>query len=898
MLTRYSSRLARLDRAFLCDKLKGAKRYRRIAGYFRSSMFEIADEALDGIEHIQIVCNSEVDPHDIKVSRAAREQALKAQWNQVSVEIESLLYRERYRKLYELLMRGTVEVRVVPRDVCAFVHGKAGVIELSDGSKTCFMGSVNETREGWQDHYELLWEDSSAEGVQWVEDEFEYLWQRGYELPSVIIEEIQRVHERIEISIEQCTPEHLPAAAMAEAPIYRGGEQLQPWQRAFVSIFLQHRENYGKARLLLADEVGVGKTLSLATSALVASLLGDGAVLILCPATLTQQWQVELFDKLGVPSAVWLSQKKAWLDHHGHVIKTRGAEDVVRCPYQIGIVSTGLIVQSTAESQHLLQRKYGTLIVDEAHRARRTGGYGKNSGEPNKLLSFIKQAANRSRHVLLGTATPIQTEVSELWDLLEVLNQGANHVLGRMGSVWKRHEDALKIITGQDCPTEESRYWDLMRNPLPPKTDDAIFDSIRVDLRIADDAHFTDQPVTTLDDFTREDLADKVLSRKDDLAFFQRQNPIVNHTVLRKRATLEEMGLLEKIAVDVHPSRNREKYFFEGMGLSTNHLFDSAYQAANDFTDLVKKRTKAAGFMKNLMLQRICSSFESGRSTAALLLEKGVLEDEDYSLAFSRLDSFTDNERYHLKTIVDLLSRPEARDPKYEAVLHYLTEERWLDLGCIVFSQYYDTANWIAKQLAAKLPGERIALYSGADRSGFYHQGIFGTVAREEIKQAVKDKTVRLVIATDAACEGLNLQTLGTLINVDLPWNPSRLEQRIGRIQRFGQARRSVDMLNLVYHETRDEAVFAKLSERMKDKYNIFGSLPDVIEDDWMPNSRNTLIKRNVPTPLICVMDQPSNPLMIAGNSALRYFREKIFWIDFQTLGNIASRIEVLMHLV
>jgi superfamily II DNA/RNA helicase len=166
--------------------------------------------------------------------------------------------------------------------------------------------------------------------------------------------------------------------------------------------------------------------------------------------------------------------------------------------------------------------------------------------------------------------------------------------------------------------------------------------------------------------------------------------------------------------------------------------------------------------------------------------------------------------------------------------LHYLREENWLSLGCIVFSQYYDTANWIAKKLATELPGERIALYTGADRSGFYYDGTFGSVPREDIKQAVKDRAVRLVIATDAACEGLNLQTLGTLINVDLPWNPSRLEQRIGRIQRFGQARQSVDMLNLVYHETRDEAVFTKLSKRMHDKFNIFGSLPDVIEDDWI----------------------------------------------------------------
>ena len=80
----------------------------------------------------------------------------------------------------------------------------------------------------------------------------------------------------------------------------------------------------------------------------------------------------------------------------------------------------------------------------------------------------------------------------------------------------------------------------------------------------------------------------------------------------------------------------------------------------------------------------------------------------------------------------------------------------------------------------------------------------------------------------------MNLQTLGTLINVDLPWNPSRLEQRLGRIKRIGQARPSVDMLDLVYAGTRDEKVYQALSARMKDTYDLFGSLPDTIDDAWI----------------------------------------------------------------
>ena len=304
-----------------------------------------------------------------------------------------------------------------------FLHGKAGVIETADGGKTSFLGSINETRSAFAKNYEILWEDDSPDGVSWVEEEFAALWKDGLPLPDAILEEVERIANRVEVRFEEVDVADLPAAALAEAPIYRGGQALQPWQRAFVAIFMEHRERYGSARLLLADEVGVGKTLSLAASAML-SPLNDGPVLILCPSTLTLQWQVELKDKLGIPSAVW-TNKKAWLDHRGHEIRTRSTSDVARCPFQIGIVSTGLIFYQAPECQALLDRKggFGTLILDEAHRARRNGGMGQNAGEPNNLLSFMQQAAKVSKNVILGTATPIQTATEELWNLLDILGQ-------------------------------------------------------------------------------------------------------------------------------------------------------------------------------------------------------------------------------------------------------------------------------------------------------------------------------------------------------------------------------------------------------------------------------------------------------------------------------------------
>ena len=85
---------------------------------------------------------------------------------------------------------------------------------------------------------------------------------------------------------------------------------------------------------------------------------------------------------------------------------------------------------------------------------------------------------------------------------------------------------------------------------------------------------------------------------------------------------------------------------------------------------------------------------------------------------------------------------------------------------------------------------------------------------------------LRLLLGTDAASEGLNLQRLGTLINLDLPWNPSRLEQRKGRIQRIGQTRSQVDVYNMRYANSVEDRVRQLLSERLESISRLFGQLP------------------------------------------------------------------------
>ena len=93
---------------------------------------------------------------------------------------------------------------------------------------------------------------------------------------------------------------------------------------------------------------------------------------------------------------------------------------------------------------------------------------------------------------------------------------------------------------------------------------------------------------------------------------------------------------------------------------------------------------------------------------------------------------------------------------------------------------------------------------------------------------------LRLVIGTDAASEGLNLQRLGSLINLDLPWNPTRLEQRKGRIQRIGQLRPEVLIYNMRYRGSVEDRVHQLLSERLVNIRNMFGQIPDTLEDVWV----------------------------------------------------------------
>ena len=837
-IQRFSSRRHDLSKDFLAKRLYNARAYDRIAGYFRSSLLSLVGDTLDTINGpIRVVCNSDLDIQDIETAQAAK-NAMRQEWCASQPEIRYMTNKPQLMHLYNLLSTGRMKVKVLPQQTFGLEHGKAGVITLADGQKTSFMGSANESLTGWHVNYELLWEDVSAEAVQWVQEEFDYLWNHktAVWLSDFIIEDIERIANRTvvpTVAIWREEPE--AASAIIETPVYRREYGLWEHQKYFVDkAFKAHLGPYG-ARFVLADMVGLGKTIQLALSAMLMALSGDKPILIIVPKSLVSQWQTEMKDLLDMPSAVW--NGKQWVDENEVEYPIIGAKGIKDCPRRVGIVSQSLITSKSDISTMLKEMTYECIIVDEAHRARRknlVSGEESEQAIPNNLLAFINEISFKAKSILLATATPVQMYPIEAWDLLNVLAYGNSFILGNEYSQWRKPGAALPVVMGKEVlPNDDSGLWGWIRNPLPPSSEGRDFANIRDTLKMEDNI-----AVARGDMWSKLKESDKLRIRRQGRDFGVEHNPFIRHIVRRTREYLENtidpetgMPYLKPVKVELMGESKEDAIRLPG-------YLQAAYTCAEEFCDLLSERVNSSGFLKTLLLRRVGSTIQAGKLTALKMLGgwQDIEEDEDVEghPDGDKLQYLTEAERTKLQTFVDLLDANQERDPKYSVVLKLLMVEKWLEKGCIIFSQYYDSTWWLANQLTKELPDEPIAIYAGGQKSGIVENGEYKKVDRENIKQMVRHGEIRLLLGTDAASEGLNLQRLGSLINLDLPWNPTRLEQRKGRIQRIGQLQDTVYIYNMRYSDSVEDRVHELLSRRLESIYQLFGQLPDVLKDVWI----------------------------------------------------------------
>jgi len=562
-LQRFSSRRQRLFDAFLGKRLPGAAGYERIAGYFQSSLLALAAEEFKAIPKVRIVCNMEVNPADVHAVRQAvgprqtelQNALLRMVWNSGDfphlVDVYGEKAKERLRVLQELV-RGdpatgrSFEIRIVPDCEFGFVHGKAGVFRYPDGRATAFIGSANDSQRAWMDNYELVWEDDAPESVVWVQEEFDALWERGFPISEFIVKQIGRLGKRTvieHVGAWQKKPEI--SAVLAEVPTCTELFGFWEHQKYFIKkAFDEHRRYEGMpgrgARYLLADGVGLGKTLQLGGLAKLIGTLDKEPVLIVVPKAVVNQWQEEMMDKLAAPSAQWTG--RGWLTERGE-FHPATEENVVNCPRKIAIVPTSVVLSARRSklngklAEDLLKKRFSCVLWDEAHKIRRS-----NLREPqvwqaaqrNLLYDWALKLAERTRSMVLATATPVQLHPIELWDMLAVLSVGNPHVIGSDLSRWRDATGPLMfdILAGRVRVEKAYDKWEWWKDPLPREEDHDVFRLVRNTLGISETGDVaSNADFDEIDDFDKEEL------ERIDL---RELNPFTIRVIKRSRARLEK----------------------------------------------------------------------------------------------------------------------------------------------------------------------------------------------------------------------------------------------------------------------------------------------------------------------------------------------------------------------
>ena len=274
----------------------------------------------------------------------------------------------------------------------------------------------------------------------------------------------------------------------------------------------------------------------------------------------------------------------------------------------------------------------------------------------------------------------------------------------------------------------------------------------------------------------------------------------------------------------------------------------AVYDALGDYIDqtynnATPDKRPAVGFILTIYQRRLASSFYALQHTLnKRLANMGGFTEEDVSqdetveevmdaedVAAMARETLVEEERAAvrdlLKKIAKIGANTKARTLKSELEIASVDG---FD-SAIIFTQYTDTMDYVKEYLAAEFPGEIIGCYSGdggqvRDKAGFWSE-----CTKEQIKQRLKSKGIRFLVCTDAAAEGLNFQFCGVVVNYDLPWNPMKVEQRIGRIDRIGQKFPKIRVINLAYRETVEADVYFALGHRINLFEGLVGRLQPIL---------------------------------------------------------------------
>jgi len=765
-----------------------------------------------------------------------------------------------------------------------YVHEKWAIFRDMMGDRLYVTGSFNESRtalvhnaENIDVHRDWTSEENRRRADE-AEARFERVWNdenpslKVLTLPEAVRQRLIKIAERAtrpleidgssEIPLEVPPPsalERLRFALLRDGPLLPNGEYVgmvtapvEPWpHQAVVAKRLIDTWPYS---YLLCDEVGLGKTIEagLAIRGLYLSGLAK-RVLISPPASLTPQWQREMASKFFLPFGRALTGAQT---RHEYLlpIEEERAEESIFSP-DLAIVSTGLLARRDRQPELRKAKPFDIALVDEAHYARRKNSTQGTRVEPRygNLYQTLKDILrDKASCLLLATATPMQLDAVEVADLIRLTH--------RVGSFQRDptliniyYELLGKLVRGEALDDYESEFlrravsaverqdpllWDYLQQ--------AVIDSFtRYDVGVwleSGDLPMGGEEGTRRLVFSAAPLSRVMLRHTRPLLELYRARgklmanlaervvlPLqpVRFTPQEQRAykQLEDycLGLAQQMKA--HGDRGRRNSFALGMILSFLRLrFASSLFAIRE--SLRRRREKVDATLRHLVGEE---EVELDELVAMDLLEED--EGDDAAVTLLLKDRSPEDlvwERERLKAMLDELGDLSGTPSKMQRLLEYLDKRRMAGgriQQTVVFTRFFDTLTDIVRRLRQADPHMLVGTYSGQGGSYLNSKTARMTgVDREEIKHRFLRGELDVLVCTDAAAEGLNLQTADLLVNFDLPWNPMKVEQRIGRIDRIGQKHRKIYVSNLCYLDSAEEIVYGRLLSRLAQAGSVVGT--------------------------------------------------------------------------
>ena len=881
---------------FYVPALLDAQQYDRLTGYFSASALALAARGIEGLVHnegrMRLIVGCTLEPAEIaaihegaelrgRVAEHLRRWPLKPEDGGEADALELLAWMVANDHL-DVKVGVPTDERGRPVPEPALFHEKTGVIEDTNGDRIAWTGSLNETTSGWQRNWETInvftsWGPDPAR-VEGEEKNFECLWSdrrrraRVMEVPDAVRESLLRFAPKDGLP-KRLRPDPDPLATEVEE-----ADAKAKWLRERVWSFIRKAPSLSPAgdvvgeetapitpwphqvrafermyhdwppKLLIADEVGLGKTIQAGMVLRQAWLSGRARrILVMVPAAVMKQWQIELYEKFNLNWPVYTGGKLRWYSPNPERPPRTRTVDVGRWHLEDVVIASSHLMRRRERQEVVLEQaeKWDLVVLDEAHHARRRGAGGPGDKGPNELLRLMRGMRERglAEGLILLTATPMQVHPVEFWDLLDLLG---------LPQEWS----AEAFVA----------FFELSQRP--DVTDEA-FEMMAGLFRAEERAgRTTTDPEDRLLSSLSSLKAKKVLSALRDPSTIPRAmlGSSERSAALRlMRARTPIRRLLSR-----HTRTLLRRYHEEGLltapiaERSVNDCFVEMTEGERELYEAVESyisrtygqatgtQRNAVGFIMTVYRRRLASSCEALASTLRRRLESaegGVpetagqwnedLPDDELAdevigapedVADAADEALRLEETGEIRRLMKMAERlpPDSKLGELQRILGDLQRKSGKAGQVMVFTQYTDTIDFLREELR-KDSSLRLMCFTGRGGEVPDAGGRWCAISRDEAKRRFREGEADVLLCTEAAAEGLNFQFCGALVNYDMPWNPMRVEQRIGRIDRLGQRHATIRIFNLHYRDTVEADIYRALARRIRLFGGVVGPLQPIL---------------------------------------------------------------------